>query len=90
MSERTESKVALESWTVIFDQSHAGAGVNIPFKNQTEAKGGLVVSEACKVAVLEAGSEQEAATAVRRAFGDGCITGKVKCAKTSNVKEASA
>lgn len=82
--------MAKESWTVIFGQSHSGAGTNIPFKNQTESEGGKVYTETARVATLEAGSAQEAATAVRRALGDGVMTGKVKVAKTTNVEEKNA
>lgn len=82
--------MAKESWTVIFGGAHSGAGVNIPFKNQTETEGGKVYTETCRVATLEAGSAQEAATGVRRALGDGVMTGKVKVVKTSSVEEKNA
>jgi hypothetical protein len=79
-----------EKFTVIFDQAHSGAGTQVPFKNQTEASGGEVAVKTAKVAVIMAGTAQEAATAVRKAFGESCITGKVEVAKTSNVEEKTA
>jgi len=82
--------MALEKWTVIFNQQHAGYGPAIPFKNQTEAVGGETPTETCRVATIMAGSGQEAATAVRKAFGDSMITGKVRVVKTSSVEEKSA
>lgn len=82
--------MAKEKFVVIFAQANSGAGVQIPFKNQTEAQGGEVVTETAKVATFEAGSAQEAATAVRRAYGDSVITGKVKVVKASQVEEKTA
>jgi hypothetical protein len=82
--------MALESWTVMFDFKHAGAGTQIGFKNQTEVTGGLVPTETARVATLNAGSAQEAATGVRKAFGEGLITGKCKVVKTSSLEEKSA
>lgn len=82
--------MAKEKFVVIFAQANSGAGVQIPFKNQTEAQGGETVTETARVATLEAGSSQEAATAVRRAYGESVITGKVKVVKASQVEEKSA
>lgn len=79
--------MALESWTVIFDNQQAGAGTaGYTFKNQTEASGQGPM-EICKLITVQAGSEAEAAKAVKLAFGHGVITGGFKLAKSSNIKE---
>lgn len=79
--------MALENWTVMFDQEASGQGVQILFANQTEATGGRVPTETCQVATVNAGSAQEACTAVRRAYGDGVINQKCKVVKTSSLEE---
>lgn len=82
--------MALENWVVIFNRESAGTiTTSTKFKNQTEAEG-LGICEIVRLVEVKAGSEQEAATAVKLALGHGNISGKLYAAKASNVKEVSA
>ena len=78
-----------ENFLVIFGQQHSGAGTNLSYKNQTEASG-VPSGEICKTVTVNAGTAQEAATAVRKAFGESVMTNKVKVVKSSSVEEKSA
>jgi hypothetical protein len=81
--------MALENWTVIFDRTAAGTGLQVPFANQTEATGGKVQTVEATVATISAGSAQEACTAARKAYGESLVNGKMLVVKTSSLEELS-
>lgn len=79
-----------ENFTVIFNTQPAGdATAGFKWENQTEAKSFGPV-EVARVVVVNAANAQEALTGVRKAYGDGMVTGEMKVAKTSNVEAKNA
>jgi hypothetical protein len=86
--------MAQDKWLVIYDIQAEGYGMQVPFTQTSAAghtvKGGFEPTQEGSFALIEAESEQEAASAVRKAFGDGVITGKVRVIKNSNVTELTA
>lgn len=79
-----------EGFLVIFDTQGAGdATAGYKWSNQTEASSNGPV-EIGRIVEVQAGSAQEAITGVRRAYGDGMVTGAMKVAKTSGVESKTA
>ncbi len=76
-----------ENFTVIFDQGQAGAATaGFQAENQSEFKTFGAIPEIGKIAIVSAGTAQEAVNGVKKAYG-GPTSGKYLVAKTSNVEE---
>jgi hypothetical protein len=83
-----------DKWLVIYDTQVGSAGESIPFSQTSAAghtvKGGFEPALDAAVTLIEAESAQEAVTGVRKAFGDGVVTNKMRVIKNSNVEELTA
>ena len=76
-------------YTVLYNNRRAGTagGGGTLWENQTEAKNKGTkrpIPEEWKCVTVSAGSEQEAATGVRKAYGDGQVDGEMIVIATSN------